>query len=94
MPPGEIAASVYRRYRSQVSPRLDAIPANGPNVPPKSTLPQPLLRSPPLSAVRNASCRNMYRTIPISIEPITARGMLRDGLRLSPASWMACSKPR
>lgn len=30
---------------------------------------------------------------PITIEPITARGMSRFGLELSPASWSACSKP-
>ncbi len=30
---------------------------------------------------------------PITIAPITARGMSLDGFRLSPASWSACSKP-
>ena len=30
---------------------------------------------------------------PISIEPMTARGMSRCGFRLSPPSWTACSKP-
>jgi hypothetical protein len=32
-------------------------------------------------------------TAPIAIAPITARGMPRLGLALSPASWSACSKP-
>ena len=36
----------------------------------------------------------MYSTTPISIEPMTASGMFRRGLRLSPPSWIACSKPR
>ena len=30
---------------------------------------------------------------PITIAPITARGMSRLGFALSPASWSACSKP-
>lgn len=30
---------------------------------------------------------------PITMEPITARGMSRFGFALSPASWSACSKP-
>ncbi len=32
-------------------------------------------------------------TAPIATDPIVARGRSRLGLRLSPASWMACSKP-
>jgi hypothetical protein len=31
---------------------------------------------------------------PSTIEPMTAIGMSRFGLLLSPASWSACSKPR
>ena len=31
--------------------------------------------------------------MPITTDPITARGMSRLGLLLSPASWSACSKP-
>ena len=34
-----------------------------------------------------------YRAAPISMEPTTASGTSRLGLRASPASWAACSKP-
>ncbi len=30
----------------------------------------------------------------MTIDPITASGMFRPGLRLSPPSWTGCSKPR
>ena len=42
----------------------------------------------------NATCSAMYRTIATPIPPMIASGMFRPGLRLSPPSWTACSKPR
>ena len=63
-----------------------AIPASGPKSFANSSPDQPWFRSPGETAPMNAICRGTYRTAAISTEPMTAKGTLRFGFSLSPAS--------
>jgi len=82
------------RTAKKVRPSVSKIAANGPKVPLKLMLSQPLDRNFGSRAPTKAKSRPTYRITPRIMEPITASGMLRLGFCDSAPSWIACSNPR